>query len=100
MPWGTSLAISTSKPSIEPVRGFFRPNKGWSNLVPTVIFPAAWRRAIVVPAAKVGADVGGAEVGVFLEQPAAATSPTASNGTASKRIRGARIVSLLLGGAC
>src|SRR5207302_716871 len=94
MPWATSLAISTSKPSIAPVRGFFSPNRGWSNLVPTVIFPAAWRRAIVVPAAKVGAGVGLAEVvAVFLEQPAAATSPTASSVTASKRIRGARIVS-------
>jgi hypothetical protein len=48
---------------------------------------------MVVPAAKVGADVGLAVVVVFLEQPAAATSPTASNGTASNRIRGARIVS-------
>src|ERR1700730_10687059 len=98
MPWATSLAISTSKPSMAPVSGFFSPKRGWSNLVPTVILPAAWRRAIVVPAAKVGPGVGLAEVVVFLEQPAAATSPTASSGTASKRIRGARILCLLLGG--
>src|SRR5882672_10700525 len=97
MPWATSLAISTSKPSMAPVRGFFSPNSGWSNFVPTVIFPAAWRRAIVVPAAKVGADVGVALLVVFFEQAAPATSIRDSAGIASSRQRLARIVCLLLG---
>src|SRR6266404_4920444 len=93
MPWATSLAISTSKPSMAPVSGFFSPKSGWSNLVPTVTLPAACRRAIVVPAAKVGAEVGEAVVVVFLEQAAAPTSARASAGTASSRNRRARIVS-------
>src|SRR6266581_5941242 len=92
MPWATSLAISTSKPSMAPVSGFFSPKSDWSNLVPTVILPAACRRAMVVPAAKVGAEVGEAVVVVFLEQAAAATSTRASTGTASRRNRRARIV--------
>src|SRR5207247_9507488 len=50
------------------------------------------RRAMVVPAAKVGAEVGEAVVVVFLEQAAAATSTRASTGTASRRNRRARIV--------
>ena len=41
MPTAICLAISTSKPSSWPVVGFFRPNPGWSNLVPTLILPRA-----------------------------------------------------------
>ena len=56
-----SLAISTSKPSGSSVCGFSRPKPGWSILVPTVIFPASFSRAIVVPGveADVGLDGGG-----------------------------------------
>src|SRR5215212_3683687 len=46
-----SLAISTSKPSGLPCR-FLRPNRGWSNLVPTVTLPADLSRAMVVPSGK------------------------------------------------
>jgi hypothetical protein len=45
-----SLPISTSKPSGVLVVGLSRPNPGWSNLVPMVIFPASFSSAIVVPA--------------------------------------------------
>ena len=44
------LAISTSKPSGTCVFGLSRPKPGWSNLVPTVIVPASFSSAIVVPA--------------------------------------------------
>src|SRR5215218_683499 len=46
-----SLAISTSKPSGLPSR-FLRPNRGWSNLVPTVTLPADLSRAMVLPSGK------------------------------------------------
>src|SRR4029450_4593014 len=46
-----SLAISMSKPSGLPSR-FLRPNRGWSNLVPTRTAPSDWSLAMVVPSAK------------------------------------------------
>src|SRR4051812_21284784 len=58
MPLAMILAISTSKPSGWPLSALL-PNRGWSNLVPTVILPFCWRAAMVVPAANVG---GGAAV--------------------------------------
>ena len=48
-----SFAISTSKPSTSPLVGFLSPKPGWSNFTPTLIDPACWMRAIVVPAADV-----------------------------------------------
>ena len=47
------LPISTSKPTGLP-SGPFRPNSGWSNLVPMVMVPASCSLAMVVPASNSG----------------------------------------------
>ena len=62
------LPISTSNPVGLPSRPL-RPNSGWSNLVPMVIFWAACSFAMVVPAAKLFVSAG---VGVV--EPAAAAA--------------------------
>src|SRR3954470_3413128 len=84
------LAISTSKPSTLPVVGFFRPNSGWSNLVPTTILPFFWRASMAEPAGNVGGALGVSvfDVSLFLSLPhAAANIPTAAAAATIRRIR-------------
>ena len=69
-----SLAISTSKPSTSSLVGFFSPNSGWSNLVPTMILPVVLDAGHRGARRELGAGLGAAVVSSLASASASSSS--------------------------